>query len=217
MKKTLLTGFIILTPVALTIMVIVFLFDFFTGPFFPVVSTALSWFEAQYHFTLPHGLALFISRLFALILLCVFILLLGAVARWFLIKQFLHWTHLLFSRIPFIKSVYKVSRDIFGALFSSDGKKAFKEVVLVPFPRRPSFAVGFHAGEVAEECQKKVKTPLKSVFMPTAPHPISGFLFLVPEKDVYKIDMTNEEALKFLVSCGMIHPGAEKAEADEII
>jgi uncharacterized membrane protein len=53
--------------------------------------------------------------------------------------------------------------------------------------------------------------------MPTAPHPISGFLFLVPEKDVYKIDMTNEEALKFLVSCGMIHPGAEKAEADEII
>ena len=217
MKKYLLTGLVILMPVALTLMIIFFLFDFFTGPFVPIVSAIISLFEAKYHFTLPSGLALFISRLFALILLCLFIFLLGALARWLLLKNLFSWANRILSRIPLIKTVYKVSRDIFGALFSSDGKKAFKHPVIIPFPHRPSFALGFQAGEVFEECQQKIKSPLVSVFMPTAPHPISGFLFLVPEKDVYKIDMTNEEAVKFLVSCGMIHPTAEKMEHDEFL
>ena len=108
------------------------------------------------------------------------------------------------SQIPFIKTVYKVSRDIFSALFSSDGKKAFKHSVIVPFPFSPSYSLGFQAGEVAEEIQNKIKEPLVSVFMPTAPHPISGFLFFVPQKDAPKIAMTTEESVKFLVSCGMI-------------
>ena len=217
MRKAFITGLIILLPVALTLMIIFFLFDFFTGPFVPIVSALLSQIEAKLHFTLPPGLDLFISRLFALILLSIFILLLGAAARWFLIRKFLHGTHLLISRIPLIKSVYKVSREVFHALFSGEGKKAFKDPVIFPFPSPPAYAVGFHVGEVAQECQEKVDTPLISVFMPTAPHPISGFLFLVPERDVRKIEMMNEEVFKFLVSCGMIHPPGEKVEIDEIL
>jgi uncharacterized membrane protein len=215
MKKYFITGLVILLPVALTVMIILFLFDFFTGPFVPLVSILLSQFELRFDFTLPVGLALFISRLFALIFLCFFILFLGALARWFLTKNLLSWANKIFSRIPIIKTIYNVSRDVFSALFSSDGKKAFKYPVLLPFPRRPAFSLGFRAGDVAQEIQTKVKEPLTAVFMPTAPHPISGFLFLCPEKDVYKVEMTNEEAVKFLVSCGMIHPNAEKVELDE--
>ena len=86
-----------------------------------------------------------------------------------------------------------------------------------PAHRRLSADRGLHreAGEVAEECQEKVGIPLTTVFAPTAPHPISGFLFMLPTKDVLSVDMNNEETIKFLVSCGMILPESEKTESDE--
>lgn len=86
---------------------------------------------------------------------------------------------------------------------------------MIPFPGRPNHSLGFIAGEVAEECQAKSKTPLVSVFAPTAPHPVSGFLFLVPEKDVLDVNMTNEEVVKFLVSCGMIVPESEMKQGED--
>lgn len=213
MKKHLLTGLALLLPVALTLMVIFFLIDFLTSPFVHLVSEHL--------FTkgpIPPSIILFISRILALILLCVFIFLLGVVARWFLIKNILSATNNILSRIPLIKTVYKVSRDIVLALFSLDGKKAFKYPVMIPFPEKPTYTMGFQAGEVADEIKEVCgATPLVSVFAPTAPHPITGFLFLVPEKDVHKLDMTNEEAVKFLVSCGLIHPDSDPQEAEDEI
>jgi uncharacterized membrane protein len=206
MKKHLLTGLIILLPVALTLMIIIFLFDFFTEPFVTIVGPLVDLLQEEAGVHLPEGLTLFISRLLSLIFLCFFILLLGFVTQLFLVKMVMNWGNLILFRIPFIKTVYKVSRDIFAALFSADGKKAFKRPVMIPFPSKPNYCLGFEAGEVAQECQEKIKIPLTSVFVPTAPHPISGFLFLVPESDVKRIDMTNEEVVKFLVSCGMILP-----------
>ncbi len=206
MKKHLLTGFVILLPVALTIMIIVFLFDLFTEPFVNIVGPLVDLLQKKGNVVLPHGLTLFISRLLSLIFLCVFIFILGVVTQLFLVKIVINWANQVLFRIPFIKTVYKVSRDIFAALFSSEGKKAFKRPVMIPFPSKPNHCVGFEAGEVARECKEKIKTPVVSVFVPTAPHPISGFLFLMPETDVHSIDMTNEEVVKFLVSCGMIVP-----------
>lgn len=209
MKKTLFTGFIILLPLILTLMIILFLFDFFTEPFINLVGPLVHLIQKQLSFTLPEGFTLFLSRLLSLIFLCIFIFLLGIVTQWFLVRTLIHWADRVLFRIPFIRTIYRLTREVFGALFSTDGKKAFKRPVMVPFPSRPGYSLGFIAGEVAEECQQKVKTPLVSVFAPTAPHPISGFLFLLPEKDVKEIDMSNEEVVKFLVSCGMILPKSE--------
>ncbi|MES2273667.1 MAG: DUF502 domain-containing protein [Chlamydiota bacterium] len=206
MKKYLLTGLVLLLPLALTLMVIIFLFDFFTTPFVPVVGSLIALIQENLPFTLPSGLTLFLSRLLSLIFLCIFIIVLGFVTQWLVVKNLISWGNRMIARIPIVKTVYKVSRDIFSALFSVDGKKAFKKPVMIPFPGRPNFCLGFNAGEVAAECQQRIKTPLVSVFAPTAPHPISGFLFLVPETDVADVDMTNEEVVKFLVSCGMIVP-----------
>lgn len=210
MKKHFLTGLIILMPVALTLVIIIFLIDFLTTPVIPIVSAVLDKLESAWDFHIPDTLTVPVARISALILLFVFILFLGAVARWFLVKKLLQLGEKILSRIPIFKTVYKASKDIFNALFSSEGKKAFKYSVIVPFPFHPSYALGFQAGEVADEIQEKVKEPLKSIFMPTAPHPISGFLFFVPEKDVHKIAMSNEESVKFLVSCGMISPDSAK-------
>jgi uncharacterized membrane protein len=206
MKNYILTGLILLLPVILTFMIIVFLFDLFTEPFFNLVSPLIHLIP----YNLPDGFALFLSRLLSLVLLCLFILFLGMITQLFLIKSILNWLNRIVFRIPFIKTVYKTTKDVFSALFSTDEKKAFKRPVMIPFPTKPSYCLGFEAGEVARECQQKVKEPLTAVFAPTAPHPISGFLFLVPTKDIHQVDMTNEDALKFLVSCGMILPEGKR-------
>lgn len=217
MKKYLITGLAILLPVVLTSMIIIFLFDFFTDPFVNGVRQLFNLVQEHFSLTLSEGLALFISRILVIIFLFIFILVLGVVARWFLIKNIISGTNRLISRIPIIKSVYKVSREIILALFSLDGKKAFHYPVMLPFPDDPIFCIGFHAGQVAAECQAKVSTPLVSVFTPTAPHPISGFLFLVPQTEVHRLNMSNEEAVKFLVSCGLVcHISNDQGSPHEI-
>lgn len=211
MKKHLITGLVILMPLALTLMVILFFVDFFTTPFIPIVSSLLKGIESTLNFQIPQSLTFFVARIFALFLLSIFILVLGALTRWFFMKSLLDLGDKLISKIPFLKTIYNVSKDIFSALFSTDGKKVFQHAIIAPFPFNPSYSLGFRAGEVTEEIQKKVGEPLVSIFLPTAPHPISGFLFFVPEKDAPKVDMTTEEAVKFLVSCGMIFPGDNNA------
>ncbi len=206
MRKYFITGLALLLPIALTLIVILFLFNLFTRPLVPIVSTILLHLESALNLKIPEFLNLFISQIFALIFLCLFIFFLGFVAQWFIIRHLLNWGSKLLSKIPVVKTVYKTSKDIFTAFFSTDEKKAFKNPVIVPFPFSPSFSMGFHAGEIAEEIQEKIQEPLKSVFVPTAPHPISGFLFFVKEKEAKNIQMTNEEAVKFLVSCGIINP-----------
>jgi uncharacterized membrane protein len=205
-KKYFFTGLIVLLPVVLTIVIMVFLFDFFTTPFMGPVASLLKLAETHFSIAIPSIINIFLARLIALILLSVFVLLLGMVAQWIVMRNTIRAMHQLLSRIPFIKTVFQVSRDVFSALFSNEGKKTFKCPVLVTFPARPNRSIGFHVGEIPSECQSKVNEPLVAVFTPTAPHPISGFLIFYPQKDVKSLDMSNEDALKFLVSCGMIVP-----------
>lgn len=215
MKKYFLTGLVILLPLILTLVLIIFLFDLFTEPFVSIVDPLVQYIQIKLHFNLPHDFTLFLSRLLSLIFLLAFILILGFITQLFLVKTLIQWGNQLMYRIPFIRTVYRVSKEIFTALFSMDEKKAFKKPVMVPFPNKSNYAAAFLAGEVAPECQRKIETPLASVFLPTAPHPISGFFFLVPQTDVKEIKMTNEEVLKFIISCGTILPESKSKEIDE--
>jgi len=218
MKKHFLTGLAILLPVVLTTMIIIFLFNFLTTPFVNLVSQLFSLIQKHFLFTLSKGSALFVSRILVIIFLFIFIFILGVIARWFLIKNIMSGGSRLISRIPIFKSVYKISKEIISALFSLDGKKAFHHPVVLPFPQEPLFGIGFNTGQVAEECQKAVDVPLFSIFTPTAPHPISGFLLFVPQSEVHKLDMSNEEAIKFLVSCGLVcHTSLEKRDLENDI
>ncbi len=208
MKKSFITGLIILLPAALTFMIAAFLFNLFTKPFVPLVEALLN----QFSIPLSHETILLLSRIIALILLFVFILVLGMIARHFLFTSLANIANYILFRIPLVNTVYKTSRDILSAIFSPDGKQAFKEVVAIPFPTPPHFCVGLSSGEAPKECEEKAGEELISIFAPTAPHPISGFLFLVPKQDVANLDMTKEDAIKFLLSCGVIHPESEKRD-----
>lgn len=212
MKKYFLTGLMILTPLVLTIMLFGFVIDLFTAPFLGLVTGFLEQFKGDHELLASEDVIRVIARVIILIVLCVVLFIIGALARWFFIRAFLNWGNKLLSKTPFIKPIYKVSRDVISALFSSTtgGPKAFKRPVLVPFPSEASKCVGFEAGSVPPPCQDKVEEHLISAFVPTAPHPISGYLILIPESKVGKLDMTNEEAVKLTVSCGMIIPEEER-------
>ena len=208
MKKSLITGLIIVMPITLTILLFVFLINFFTNPFVDLVRPIVS----SWHIAEPEIITL-IARVVSLILVCLSIFLLGVIARWFFIRPLIKWSNVVLSKIPVVKSIYKVTKDIVSAFFSPEGRKAFKYPVMVPFPLEKSYCVGFASGEVPKECLDKSKIELSPIFIPTAPHPISGYLVMVPKDKVSDIAMTNEEAVKFTVSCGVIVPEEIKDES----
>ena len=110
----------------------------------------------------------------------------------------------LFKRIPFLRTVYSAIVQMTETFSKKvDGKKS---VVLVEYPRKGTWAVGFATKKNKTEISKKTEQDLINVFLPTTPNPTSGFLLMFPEKDVVYLDMTFEEASKFIVSAGTSAP-----------
>jgi len=214
MKKYLLAGLAFLLPLVLTAWVIIFLLNLFTDPLLDIATYVLAKFPNVYDFLNSYSSVELIARICSLIMTCLFILFLGVIAQMFFINSLLLLGNAILCKIPFVKSIYKLCKDVINACFQSkEEKKAFKRSVMVPFPSEDSQCIGFVSGEVPKACQEKVKTPLVPVFVPTAPYPISGYFMLVPESKINEIDMTKEEALKFTVSCGVITPKRTKDES----
>lgn len=210
MKKYFITGLLILLPIAVTLFILVFLIDIFTKPFMGMVKAILPFIGQNVTFLQNHqDLLLLISRLSVLVLLFFAIVALGFLANKFL-SNFLHETiHKIILKIPFVKKIYKLARDITKTFFSGK-KKVFESTVVVPFPNKDSFALAFQTGVVPQEALKKVKhmqeSPYKTVFVPTSPHPISGFLVMVKASDISETEITTEEAFKFIISAGTFKP-----------
>lgn len=208
MKKYFLTGLVIFAPIALTVMVAMYLFDLLTAPFIGMIEGLLKMVEGptKEGIFLHEGLILFLSRVVALIVLFFFIILLGYLGHKFFFDTLLRLTNSLFLKIPFIKGVYRISKDVTKAFFTQTGK-TFKSTVLIPFPHKDTHALGFVTGDVPEPIKKLLKDADTAVFVPTAPHPLSGFILMTKREDFQEVDITTEEAFKFLVSCGVSQPG----------
>lgn len=207
MKKYFFTGFITLLPIALTIVIAVWLFDLFTAPLAGLMESLILAFEEKWHINLKthDTLIIFLSRVLAFILLMVIIFILGFLGRKFLVKYFLNVADKIFSKIPLVRFIYRLSHDVTKAVFS-ENTKTFKATVLVPFPHHDAHAIGFITGDSPDLFKQKTQTDF-AIFVPTAPHPMSGFILLSSKKHVIPVDVSIEEAFKFLISCGVIHPG----------
>lgn len=208
MKKYFVTGLVILLPLVITIAVVIFLVNFLTKPFIGVVSAVL----AKLHiinqgflFLTPEELLLYGSKLIILILIFLFTVFLGMVTRWFFIHAIFRLGDKILHRIPIVNTVYKTTQDIIKTLFVSD-KNTFKQVVMVPFPRSDVFVLGLIARESPKVCSQAVGNELISVFVPTTPNPTTGFLLMFKRSDLILIDMKPEDAIKYIVSCGVIVP-----------
>lgn len=214
MKKYFFTGFITLLPIVLTVIIALWLFNLFTAPFAGITESAILAYEKNLGLSLENHdkLVAFLSRIFAFIFLLILIFALGFFGRKFFFNLFLNVTDKLFSRIPLVRTIYRLSYDITKAVFS-DSKKTFKETVLIPFPHLQSHTIGFVTGNAPEEFKEKTGTDI-AIFVPTAPHPMSGYVLLSSKKLVVPVDVSVEDAFKFLISCGVIHPG-ESAPSEQ--
>ncbi len=122
------------------------------------------------------------------------------------------WERLLLS-IPILNRVFTGAKQIAEAIFRQ-GSGTFRQVVLVEFPRKGMYSVGFLTGQAAQELKRKSGEDLVSVFLPTTPNPTSGYLLLVPVADVMRLEMSVEDGLKLAISAGSYMPGRDQPEAE---
>ncbi|MBA3602452.1 MAG: DUF502 domain-containing protein [Parachlamydiaceae bacterium] len=206
MKKYLITGLIILLPLALTIFVIKFFFNILTDPFVGGVKSALNYFglfNSGSFLVNSEEIQLIISKLLILIFLFAFTVLLGFLTSWFLIRYLIKiWDYIL-HRIPIVRTIYKGSQDVINTIFS-DRNQSFKQVVMVPYPHLNAYSIGFVTRDDLPPINNPNGPTLSTVFIPTTPNPTSGFLVIYEKKDLIYLDMKVEEAFKYIISCGVI-------------
>jgi len=206
MKKHFITGIVILLPLTLTIWFVSFIFNLLTGPFIGISHTILDHFgllDTGFLFLSANEVQEIVSKIFIIIFLFFFTVLLGILGRWVFIRFiFKIWDYIL-HRIPFVRSIYKTCQDVISTLFASKAD-AFQQVVLAPFPNSDTLTLGFVTRQNLTNTKNPESKNITAVFVPTTPNPTSGFLMLYDEGDLTYLDMKVEDAFKYIISCGVI-------------
>lgn len=208
-KKNFLTGLIILLPIAITSFIFVFFFELLTRPFVGYVEELFSFFfrhvfmesEVQYK-----GIVYFFSSIFVIFFLFFAVVILGFLGQKLAFRWLVHLTQKIFLRIPFIKTVYRILQDITRSMLKEKGS-LYEKTAIVGFPYEQTSALCFVMGDAPCAFEKALgKKGLKTLFIPTAPHPISGYVLIVDEAELKDIDFSAEDVFKILISCGMVDP-----------
>ena len=190
LRNYFITGIVVLIPIGITL---------YLTKFFISVSSNLIPKEINPNSYLPFsipGLEILLS--------IIFITVIGWLSLSFIGKKILQLVNETLKRIPILRTIYSAIGQMTESLAPRKGNK--KSVVLVEYPRKGSWAVGFATKDNKGEISKKTSTELVNVFVPTTPNPTSGFLLMFPKKEIIYLDMTFEEASKFLVSAGTSNP-----------
>jgi len=142
----------------------------------------------------------------SLLALCLFVALVsvvGVLARYYFGKRLIAWADSMMLRVPVLNKIYGTIKQVDEA-FTSGKKSSFKTVVLVEYPREGIYSVGFITSEQADEVEKKTGKKCVCVFIPTTPLPTGGFLIVVPEEKVVKLDMSVADGFKYIISIGAL-------------
>ena len=139
------------------------------------------------------------------VLTLLMIFLTGLLAANFIGQKLVSWWDKLLSRIPVVNSVYKSVKQVSDTLFSPNGN-AFRKALLVQYPHQGSWTVAFLTGKPGGDIVNHLAGEYVSVYLPTTPNPTSGFFLMMATKDVVELDMTVDEALKYIISMGVVAP-----------
>jgi len=201
-KKYLVAGLLVWLPLAITIWVLSWLLGTLDGVFVWLLSATQA--------VLPESARASIDRLrgmpgLGVVVMAVGLLLTGVfaaniVGQWWL-RQ---WDRIL-GKIPIVKSIYNSVKQVSDTLFSSSGN-AFREAVLVQYPRQGSWTIAFVTGRPSGEVATHLPGEHVSVYVPTTPNPTSGFFLIMPRADVVPLRMSVDEALKYVISMGVVGP-----------
>jgi uncharacterized membrane protein len=204
MRKYFLTGLATLLPLAVTFWVLSFIVRFLTTPFEGVVISFLNSFSG-FSGHVSKGPTRFISEMIVLIVLFLFILLLGFVARRYFFHTLLKFGDRVLYKIPLVNKIYKTSKDIVISLFNTQSQ-SFKQVVLLSFPYEGAYCIGLISSDAPKTCSDSAGEDMVSVFIPTTPNPTTGYLVMSKKSDLIYLKMKTEEAIKYVVSCAVIIP-----------
>lgn len=206
-RNYLVTGIFVWVPIIITVAVIGWGVGVLQGIFTSVVDAIAS--------VLPAAMQdefLSIKNIPGLGVILVILLLFttGMMAANFLGQWFLKVLDQLLSRIPIVKSVYGSVKQVSDTLFSSNGQ-AFRQALLVQYPRAGVWTVAFQTGSPSGDVAAKLPEDCLSVYVPTTPNPTSGFFLIMKKTDVVELDMSVDEALKYIISMGVVSPNDGEA------
>jgi uncharacterized membrane protein len=201
-KKYLIAGLLVWLPLAITIWVLHSVLGLLDGVFGALISASQA--------VLPAGAHAFLESLRSIPGLGVVVMVGGLLLTGvFAANMFGQWaltqTHLLLNKIPIVKSIYSSVKQVSDTLFSSSGN-AFREAVLVQYPRQGSWTIAFVTGKPGGEAAIHLSGDYLSVYVPTTPNPTSGFFLMVPRAEVIVLQMSVDEALKYVISMGVVAP-----------
>ncbi len=192
MKRYFLTGIVVLIPLVITIWVLRLIVETLDQTLF-LLPTALRP-EALFGMHIP-GLGVLVALLIVMAT--------GIVAANLLGRRLLQLGEDLVARIPIVNSIYTGVKQVSDTLFSGSGQ-AFRKVLLIRYPHGNSWAMAFQTGTPSGEVADKLGMPHVSVYIPTTPNPTSGFFLMVPRSDVIELDISVEDALKHIISMGVV-------------
>jgi uncharacterized membrane protein len=196
LKRYLVTGLLVWIPLGLTIWVISFLFNFMDQVllWLPPAWRPEQW--LGYH--LPGA---------GFVITGAVVLLTGFLAANIIGQRLVLWWESVLGRIPIVSNIYKSVKQVSDTLLSPNGH-AFRRAVLVEFPQRGQWAVGFVVGTTGAQISRQLDPQALTVYVPTAPNPTSGYTLIVSPAEVHDVDMSVDDALKFVISMGVVIPHA---------
>ncbi|MFL9924832.1 DUF502 domain-containing protein [Herbaspirillum lusitanum] len=200
MRKYFITGLLILVPLAITLWVL----NLIIG----TMDQSLLLLPERWR---PEALVGFHIPGLGTILTLLIIFLTGLAARNFIGRQVVSLWEGILTRIPVVKSIYSSVKQVSDTLFSSSGN-AFRKAVLIQYPRQGSWTIAFLTGVPGGEVKNHLQGDYISVYVPTTPNPTSGFFLMLPRADSIELDMSVDEALKYIVSMGVVAPEMLVAE-----
>jgi uncharacterized membrane protein len=198
LRKYILTGLLLWIPLGITILVVKLLVDLLDQSLILLPPPLRP--ESLIGFSLP-GLGILISAIVLIVT--------GYLIIRFADRKLLEWGEMWLGRIPFVRSIYSASKQVTETILSAD-KNAFRDVYLIEYPRKGIWTFGFQTGNGIQEAKNYTKEDLITVFIPTTPNPTSGFIMLIPRGDAKIMDIDVEDALKLIVSLGVVTPDETK-------
>jgi len=206
MRRYFITGLLIWIPLSVTFAVLAWIINTLDGWIMPWLPQHLQP-ETIFGFAIPGlGVLLFAFILFAT----------GVIGANVLGQRVVRFWESLLARIPVVKSLYNSIKQVSDTLFSGNGK-AFRKALLVQYPREGLWTIAFLTGTPGDEIAQLLGGNYVSVYVPTTPNPTSGFFLMLPSKDVIELDMSVDEALKYIISMGVVAPPSHAPEASILI
>jgi uncharacterized membrane protein len=203
------TGLAIVLPAVVSIAALMWLF----GTVATITDTLLIFLPRRWtHHEQGAGALYWYWSLTALLLAMLLIGLVGLLARNYFGNKIIQWVDSALLRVPLLNKIYAATKQVNDA-FSSSNKTAFRTVVLVEFPKAGVYSIGFVTSEPDVEIQSKINSRILCVFVPATPNPTSGFLLMVPEDKVTKLEMSVADGIKYIISLGSILPEYNRAIA----